>query len=76
MVTETSTLSHAGIIEREGDPTRVAGIIDVDHRLVKGWKRNDNIPGKYWRMFVDSGLASYRELADAADVRVRLRAAS
>lgn len=63
--------SHRGIIERAGGSTALGAKIEVDPNTVKAWKRTDSIPAGYWRVLVDEGLASFRELADYAEQRVR-----
>ncbi|TKD50555.1 hypothetical protein [Sphingomonas baiyangensis] len=68
MVTEPET-SHAGIIEREGGPAKVAAAIRQPPGNVKAWKRTNSIPAPYWQAFVDNGLATYKELASAAAVK-------
>lgn len=73
MVTENSphsgTPTHAEIIARCGGVAQVARTLGVESNNVKGWKRLDSIPSAYWRMIVDAGLASYSELARAAEIK-------
>lgn len=69
MVTD-APLSHAGIIDREGGPTKVGIAIVEPANNVKAWKRNDSIPSAYWQKLVDAGLATYKELAAHAALKV------
>jgi hypothetical protein len=43
----------------------------VDGNTVKGWKRNDSIPGPYWQAFADARIATLEELAAAAEEKRR-----
>jgi hypothetical protein len=63
------TPTHADIITRNGGSAKVARTIGVEPNNVKGWKRLDSIPAPYWRQMVDCGLASYSELARAAEAK-------
>lgn len=66
MTDTNNPITHAGIIERAGGPARVSEKCVFEGNNVKAWKRNDSIPSGYWKNFVDHGLASYGELAEAA----------
>lgn len=68
MVTDTN-LSHAGIIDREGGPTKFGAAISEPANNVKAWKRTDSIPSPYWQGIVDAGLATYKELAAHAALK-------
>lgn len=63
------TLTFAEILARNGGVAQVARLIGVDANNVKGWKRLNSIPAPYWRVLVDHGLASYAELARAAEMK-------
>lgn len=73
MVTEiqahSGTPTHAEIIARNGGSAKVARTIGEDPNNVKGWKRLDSIPAAHWRKIVEFGLASYLELARAAEAK-------
>jgi hypothetical protein len=60
---------HKAIIVRSGGSTVLGQRIGVVENTVKAWKRNNSIPGSYWKAIVDAGLASYGELAEAIDFR-------
>lgn len=67
------TLTHGDLIERGGGPAKVGASLDppVDGNTVKGWKRNDSIPGPYWQAFADARIATLEELAAAAEDKRR-----
>lgn len=64
------TPTHREIIDRAGGPSKVAEALrsdpPVDRERIKGWARNDSIPGPYFQSFVDADLATYEELGAAA----------
>ena len=66
-------LTHAELIDRGGGPAKVGASIDppVDGNTVKGWKRNDSVPGPYWQSFADARIATLEELAAAAEEKRR-----
>lgn len=76
MANEISTISHAEIIARGGGPSAFARAISQDANRVKSWKRLSSIPAEYWNAVVDGGLASFRELSDAAEAKVLQRGAA
>ena len=67
--------THRDIINRAGGPAKVADALSLDaergRERVKGWAREDSIPGPYWQGFVDSELATHEELARAAAEKLR-----
>lgn len=66
-------LTHGELIERGGGPAKVGASLapPVDGNTVKGWKRNDSIPGPYWQGFADARIATLEELAAAAEEKRR-----
>ena len=75
-VIETShsgTLTHGELIDRAGGPSKVGAVLEppVDGNTVKGWKRNDSIPGPYWQTFANARIATLEELAEAAEAKRR-----
>ncbi|RYG78380.1 MAG: hypothetical protein EON59_17005 [Alphaproteobacteria bacterium] len=62
-------ISHSEIIDRKGGPAKVGRAVEEVANKVKRWKRVDSIPSSYWRKFVAFGLATYEELAVAAELR-------
>lgn len=66
-------LTHGDLIERAGGPAKVGASLEppVDGNTVKGWKRNDSIPGPYWNAFADARIATLEELAAAAEEKRR-----
>jgi hypothetical protein len=67
------TLTHSELIDRGGGPAKVGSTLEpaVDGNTVKGWKRNDSIPGPYWQSFADARIATLDELAKAAEEKRR-----
>ena len=57
--------THANIIRSVGQ-TRLARAMGLPMPTVHAWVTRDSIPGEYWKWFADQGLASLRELAEAA----------
>jgi hypothetical protein len=72
-VSHNETLTHGELIDRGGGPAKVGASLDppVDGNTVKGWKRNDSIPGPYWQGFADARIATLEELAAAAEAKRR-----
>jgi hypothetical protein len=72
-VSHSETLTHAELIDRAGGPAKTGASLEppVDGNTVKGWKRNDSIPGPYWQAFADANLATLEELAAAAEAKRR-----
>jgi hypothetical protein len=66
---ETEPVSHSSVIERAGGSARLGLLIGEDANNVRGWKRTNSIPAAYWMRIVNSGLASYNELALWAEQR-------
>ena len=66
-------LTHGDLIDRGGGPAKVGASLDppVDGNTVKGWKRNDSVPGPYWQAFADARIATLEELAAAAEEKRR-----
>jgi len=65
---------HATIIREAGGPAKVArglhdrlggSIAGLQYR-VRGWVQQSSIPGEYWGLLSDLGVASLDELATAA----------
>jgi len=46
-----------------------ARAIGAPPNRVYPWERIDSIPGPYWKAVVDAGLATFEELAEAAERR-------
>ena len=61
------TFTH--IIEAAGGSTALARAIREDPNTVHAWKRGKSIPAPYWNAVVAAGLATLKELADAAEAR-------
>ena len=70
---QNDTPSHRELIFRAGGPAKVGDLLDppVDGNTVKGWARNDSVPGPYWQAFADANLATLEELAAAAEAKRR-----
>ena len=69
--------SHKKIIADAGGPHQVARLIqqgvEADEvtlqKRVRAWDVSDSIPGEYWALLSDKGVATLDELAQAAGVR-------
>jgi hypothetical protein len=70
---QNEILTHRDLIFRAGGPAKVGDLLvpPVDGNTVKGWARNDSIPGPYWQAFADANLATLEELAAAAEAKRR-----
>lgn len=67
--------THQAIIDAAGGTTKLAETLSLDPNTVKAWRKGDSIPGRYWAEIEDAGIATVRELADAAKAPVAKRVA-
>lgn len=58
--------THRDIIEGAGGPSAIAKATGAEPGTAKQWKRLDSIPAAYWAAIDASGIATLRELAEAA----------
>lgn len=72
-LSHNDTPSHRDLIFRGGGPAKVGDSLDppVEGNTVKGWARNDSIPGPYWEAFAEAKIATLEELAAAAGAKRR-----
>ena len=69
--------THKQIIADAGGPHQVARLIqqgvEADEttlqKRVRAWDVSDSIPGEYWALLADKGVAGLEELAQAAGAR-------
>ena len=61
--------SHEQIITDAGGVTAFAQAISAPANLAQQWKRLDSIPAPYWKAVVVAGLATFEEMAEAAEKR-------
>ncbi|MBD3833816.1 MAG: hypothetical protein IE910_10780 [Brevundimonas sp.] len=57
------------IIKDSGGATALARRIGEDPNTIHAWKRGTSIPAAHWNAIVAVGLATLKELADAAEAR-------
>jgi hypothetical protein len=47
----------------------VSGEVELLRKRVWAWVRSDSIPGEYWALLADKGVATVNELAEAAEAK-------
>lgn len=61
--------THEQIIIDGGGTKAFAEAIGAPPNRVNQMRRSDSIPAPYWKSVVDAGLATFEELAEAAERR-------
>lgn len=64
--------THKMIIAEAGGPTAVherLGLAAHEIHAVRSWSQREKIPPEHWTAFVDAGIATLEELAEAAAAR-------
>lgn len=61
--------THTQIIEDAGGVASFAAAIDAPYNRARQWVPADSIPAPYWRAVVKAKLATFDELAIAAERR-------